>query len=417
MDAKKIIYDRFFKPFENKKIGNVGAELEFPLVNLNKCDVDTAFVKGVFEVFGKEGFKVDIAENGEPLFLINNFGDGVSFDNSYNNFELSMGYGSNLCEISERFYRYFDIADTYFKSNNHTLKCIGTNPNKKYISQNHVNFSTYNMVDDFLKKNPGKHKMSDFPAYLSSVQTHLDVNLSQLPCAYTVFAKLDFARAILFSNSPDFNKKGYICYRDFLWENSGFGTCPNLTGKIDEEFDTVDELVDYFCKKSMFNRIRNEKYEIFNPVNIAEYFENPKYGAFESDIEQYLSFKNVEITARGTLEVRGDCTQPHESAFAPVAFNLGIMENLSEAMYCVNDFFDENNIKMTNTELRNLVISGKPLSKIADEDFLSSFLYDLVEISQEGLEKRNNGEEKYLQCLYEIAVTLKCPAQNNELNN
>ena len=43
MDSKKIIYSRFFKPFENKKIGNVGCELEFPLISLAGCDVDTAF--------------------------------------------------------------------------------------------------------------------------------------------------------------------------------------------------------------------------------------------------------------------------------------------------------------------------------------------------------------------------------------
>ncbi|UKI36009.1 MAG: hypothetical protein L6V93_18635 [Clostridiales bacterium] len=39
------------------------------------------------------------------------------------------------------------------------------------------------------------------------MQTHLDVDLQTLPTAYTYFAKLDFVRAILFSNSPDFDKK------------------------------------------------------------------------------------------------------------------------------------------------------------------------------------------------------------------
>ena len=410
MDAEKIIYDRFFKPFEEKSIKNVGAELEFPLVNMSGSDVDTSFAKGVLNVFLDKGFKVDIAENGEALFLINELGDGVSFDNSYNNFEFSMGYGDNLCNIADRFYKYFNIADSYFKSKNHQLLNRGTNPNKKSITQNHVNFSTYNMVDMFLRKYPGKHKMSDFPAYLSSVQTHLDIDLKNLPKAYTFFAKLDFVRAILFSNSPDFDNKGYLCYRDYLWENSGFGVCENITGKIDEEFSDIKSLLKYFEKKQMFNRIRNGKYEIFEPVNICDYFENPKYGAQKEDIECYLSFKNVEITARGTLEIRSDCTQKKGEEFAPCAFNLGILSNLNEAAECTEDFFYENNITMTNTELRNLVVSGKKLSKICDEDFLSAFLYDLVEIAQEGLEKRRKGEEKFLKPLYKRAATLKCPA-------
>ena len=413
MNAREIIYNRFFKPFEQRNTKNIGVELEFPLVNLDKKDVDTGFARGIYDVFLNDGFKIDIAdENGNPLFIVNDAGDAISFDNSYNNFEFSLNYSDNLLNLKERFEKYLKAANDYFNTNNHTLLGVGTNPNKKFISQNHVGFSTYKMVDEFLKTFPGKHKITDFPAYLSSVQTHLDVNLDNLPKAYTLFAKLDFARAILFANSPDFDGKGYVCYRDHLWENSGFGTAKNITGKIDEEFETTDELIEYFCKKDMFNRIRNGKYEVFKPVNIVEYFENPKYNASPSDIEQYLSFKNVEITSRGTLEVRSDCAQPFDSAFAPPAFNLGILENLDEAYECTCDFFEENNISLSNTELRNIVVSGKKLSKICDEDFLSAYLYDLTEIAGEGLEKRGNGEEILLSPVFRRAATLECPAKS-----
>lgn len=414
MNTRKIIYDTFLKPFETKKVGNIGVELEFPLINKANCDVDTKFARGIFDLFLKDGFKTEIADkNGNPLFIINKFGDCISFDNSYNNFEFSLNYGDNLLEIKERFDVYFKKVNDYFNSNNHTLVGLGTNPNKKYISQNHVGFDTYKMVNEYLSKIPGKHEMSDFPAYLSSVQTHLDVNLKDLPKAYTLFSKLDFARAILFSNSPDFDDKGYLCYRDYLWENSGFGAGKNITGKIDEEFTNTDDIIEFFCKKSMFNRIRDGKYETFKPVNIVEYFENPKYEAIESDINEYLSFKNVEITRRGTLEIRSDCAQPFFRAFAPPAFNLGILENIDEAIDATEGFFDENNIELSNTELRNIVISGKKLSKICDEDFLSDFLYDLIEIASEGLEKRGKGEEIFLSPLYKNAVTLIPPAKSN----
>ena len=414
MDTRKIIYDNFLKPFENKKIGNVGVELEFPLINKNKCDVDTEFVRGVFDLFLKEGFKTEIADkNNNPLFVVNSFGDCISFDNSYNNFEFSLNYGDDLLKIKQRFDLYFKKANDYFGSNNHTLIGLGTNPNKKYLSQNHVEFDTYKMVDDFLTKFPGKHKISDFPAYLSSVQTHLDINLKDLPKAYTLFSKIDFARAILFSNSPDFDNKGYVCFRDYLWENSGFGMCNNITGKIDEEFKTTDDIIDFFLTKSMFNRIRNNKYETFKPVNIVSYFEDAKYETTKNDINEYLSFKNVEITKRGTLEIRSDCAQPFSRAFAPPAFNLGILENLDEAIYATEGFFDENNIELSNTELRNIVVAGKKLSKICDEDFLSDYLYDLVEIASEGLEKRGKGEEIFLTPLYKNAVTLIPPAKSD----
>ena len=44
MNAEKIIYDSFLKSFEQKNIGNVGCELEFPLVNTKKS------VKSLFDM-------------------------------------------------------------------------------------------------------------------------------------------------------------------------------------------------------------------------------------------------------------------------------------------------------------------------------------------------------------------------------
>ena len=286
---------------------------------------------------------------------------------------------------------------------------LGCNPNKKYVSQNPVPFSTYQMVDEFLKKSTEEPGISDFPAYLSSVQTHMDLNIEDLPFAYTLFSKLDFARAMLFSNSPSFDKSKMICFRDVLWERSGFGKCSNITGKIDCEFETTDDIIDYFLTKDMFNVKREGKYQLIDPVNIKEYFENPIYQAKEDDIAQYLSFKNVEITQRGTLEIRSDCQQPLGEGFSPVAFNLGILYNMDEAMDAVEGFLDEQKVRLSNSELRDKVIMGDDMTKVFDEDFLSDFLYDLVEIASDGLMMRGLGEEELLKPLYERAVTLKCP--------
>ncbi len=410
MDARKIIYNHFFKPFENKTIGNVGCELEFPLINTNGGNVELEICTALLKKLEGEGFEAEITENGIPLFMVNRDGDCLSFDNSFNNFEFSMNHGDNILEIKARFDKLFEKIQDYFKEYNYELIGSGTNINKNEITQNPVPFSTYKMVDEFLNKFKGKHKITDFPAYISSVQTHLDVGIDDVPFMYTLFAKLDFVRAVLFSNSPDFEGKGYACYRDYLWENSAFGKAQNITGKVEGDFETIDELVEYFATKDMFNRKRNGHYEVFKPVNICEYFENPKYGATKEDIEQYLSFKNVELTRRGTLEIRSDCEQPLGEGFAPVAFNTGILVNADEAMELTEGFFEEQNINLSNTELRDMIISGKDFTKKIDEDFLSDFIYDLVEISAEGLRARGKGEEILLKPLYKRAVTLYPPA-------
>ena len=217
-----------------------------------------------------------------------------------------------------------------------------------------------------------------------------------MPRAYTLFARLDFLRALLFANSPDWEGKGYRLYRDYLWEKSAFGACPNITGKVDGEFRKVDDLVDYFLEKGMFNRIRGGKYETFAPVNIREYFENPAYGAKAEDIECYLSFKSVELTCRGTLEVRGDCAQPFDRAFAPPAFNLGILCAMDKASERTDMFFADNNITASNTELRNIICEGRDPELIAPMPRLRQFASDMLGLAADALRSRGKGEEKLL---------------------
>ncbi len=402
LNARKIIYDHFFAKFEGKTTKNIGVELEFPLVNANRGDVDKKVAKKLIDFFINKGFSpVLFGDSGQPLFIENADGDTLSFDNSYNNFEFSLKYADNLVELADRFYKLLSEVQDFLGKNGHYLVGRGTNPNKKNITANRVDFSTYKMVADYLTAFPGEHKMNDFPAYLSSVQTHLDAELEMLPKAYTTFAMLDFVRAMLFSNSPDFDDKGYICYRDYLWEKSGFGLCPNITGKVDKKFEKQTDLEDHFLEKGVFNRIRNGKYEVFSPVNIKEYFENPVYDARPEDIECYLSFKNVEITSRGTLEVRSDCAQSFENAFAPPAFNLGVMEGIDEVYDIITAFFEDNNITMSNSKLRDIVVSGGELTEIADGEALYMLLCDILTVVEEKLTLRGFGEEKYIEYLWD----------------
>ncbi len=397
MTAREIVYNRFFRPFEGKTTaGRVGVELEFPLVNIAGGDIDPAYAAGVMEHFMDKGWQVALrGVNGEPLFVENGDGDCLSFDNSYNNFEFSLNHSGDLTALERRFREYLGPVQEYFKKGGMELRGRGTNPNMPGLSVFHAPFATYNMVREYLKTG-GEHGYDDFPAFLSSVQTHLDVSFDRVPAAYTLFARLDFVRALLFANSPDWEGRGWRLFRDYLWEKSAFGRCPNITGKVDGSFGSVDELVDYFLKKGMFNRIRGGKYEVFPPVGIEEYFENPAYGAKPEDIECYLSFKSVELTCRGTLEVRGDCAQPFDRAFAPPAFNLGILCAMDAAEAMTAEFFADNRITASNTELRNIVCENRDIELIAPADRLKGFVNSLLDLARSALAARGMGEERLL---------------------
>lgn len=406
MSYKEIIENRFIKPLLHKKTGTIGTELEFPLLNLNKEPVDKVKALSLLDYFLKRGFKTeDTDTEGNPAFITNDYGDCISFDNSYNNIEFSMNYGKNLKKIKERFYGYFNEAQKFLKQYNYIITGMGTNPYKKYITQNHVSYPVYNMVDEYLHKfqNENTHQYPDFPAYLSSVQTHLDINPDDLPKTATLFAKTDFLRGMLFSNSPDFDFGSTVCFRDFLWSKSAFGICGTNTGAVDEEYKTLENIAESFYGRHMFNCIKDGRYQSFYPIKITEYFKsNPP-----EDIKQFLSFRHIEITCRGTLEIRSDCTQPVCDAFAPPAFNLGIAHNIDKAISKTEELLKDKNLK--NSYLRKCVSEGLGIKEFTKEQLLE-YTHDMIKISEEGLVKRGFGEESLIQCLYNRAKKLECPA-------
>lgn len=394
MNPEKIIYDKFIKPFVGKSSKNIGVELEFPLINKNGRDIDLSYVAAICDYLENCGFRCVLTGiHGEKLFMENDKGDCLSFDNSYNNFEFSLSYGDNLLDIYKRFNEYYEIVQEYLLKENHTLCGRGSNPNYENIAVHHAPFSTYNMVQNFLHAFKGEHNYCDFPAFMSSVQTHLDTDEKTLPRAYTFFSKIDFLRGIMFHNSPDFENKGFRIFRDYLWAKSGFGRCSNITGTVDIPFETTDDIIKFFLEKGMFNRLRSGEYEIFEPVAIKDYFTDSKYGALPEDIDCYLSFCNVEITSRGTLEVRSDCTQKEGRFFLPPAINLGLMTELEKADRRIDKFIADNEIKLSPSDMRKIVAEGKSLDLIANESEISSLVQDMTDIARCGLKSRGKGEE------------------------
>ena len=152
-------------------------------------------------------------------------------------------------------------------------------------------------------------------------------------------------------------------------------------------------MVDFYLEKGMFNRIRDGKYETFTPTPIKEYFQ--KEDALEEDIECYLSFCNVELTRRGTLEVRSDCTQKAERFFMPPAFNLGILNNMEKAKAELDSFMKNFSIEKSNSELRKLVAESRE-EEISPRYILDELCAEMLDIAREGLAKRNKGEEALL---------------------
>ena len=169
----------------------VGCELEFPLISLTGEPLDTGIITPFLEYLLTNGFSVEDTDiHGRGIFLINADGDCLSFDNSYNNFEFAMEKGENLIFIAERFYRLFALVQNFLLSHGHTLCGLGTNPRFSVSDTLPVEYPIYRTIRGFLSgfSGNGYHNIPYFPAWLSSVQTHLDVPQNMLPRALTVMA-------------------------------------------------------------------------------------------------------------------------------------------------------------------------------------------------------------------------------------
>ena len=132
-------------------------------------------------------------------------------------------------------------------------------------------------------------------------------------------------------------------------------------------------------------------------MHVLEYF--LREDAHEEDIECYLSFCNVELTSRGTLEVRSDCAQKKGRFFMPPAFNLGIISNAEEATKALDAFIQNCNITKSNSKLRSLVNECCE-EEIAPRYILDEFCAEMLDIAREGLINRGKGEEMLLENMW-----------------
>ncbi|MBE7034910.1 MAG: hypothetical protein E7402_02140 [Ruminococcaceae bacterium] len=422
MNARDMIASLFIAPFCNKERKNIGVELEFPLLNLCGTAPEKTVIDGLLQHLLENGFTTEETDaNGNAAFLVNDDGDCLSFDNDYNNFEFAMEKNENLLVIANRFYVLFELVQTYLLPHGHSLTGMGTNPHHHSSKAMPVSYPIYQTLREFLPEFSGEgyHRFADFPAWLSSVQTHLDVPIDELPRMLTLFSALDFAHGLLFSNSLPFSDvtdfPDAVCFRDYLWEHSGFGSLSDNTGPVCGTFETADDIIDLFLQKSIFLTKQGKSYQVIDTLPIKDFCDSCNS---LSDLDGYLSFKNIEITRRGTLEVRSDCAQPVGAAFAPPAFHLGLFKNLEKAEALLENFLnklptDISSDPERNKILRRMVCMGTPLP-VKNED-VQAFLLSLTELAANGLVSRGLGEETLLTPLYERAKTMMCPAQHTKM--
>lgn len=430
--AKELIYDRFIKPIQTPHGNYIGIEIEMPIVNLNgdktAKDVSAAAAAKAIKRFDFTPQKYD--DDGLCCEAVcEDTGDVFSFDCSYNNFEISLGRVRTLHEAQARFRDYVSFINDELNQCHHTLTGMGINPNYKINDYNYIPSPRYRMLEGYLKRcsvwqqERSFHPYYSFGTFSSASQVQLDISEDRLCKVLEAFSMAEPLKAVLFANSYLPECPDLLCIRDYLWERSTHGINSKNIGFFEPFPNNTDEITEYLSKSSIFCTERSGKYIFFYPIPFdeylnkksieGEYFDGDEYHSIiftpkEDDIAYLRTYKQIDLTARGTLEFRSACTQPLSEAMTVAAFHVGLMNKTEELTCLMKESFLYKNHE-SPSQLRQKMNRSDYLSYI-DREELSSLLNELLTLCANGLRERGYSEEKYLEPLFERAKTLISPS-------
>ena len=411
--AIKLLKEKYLSNMKEDSELFVGVELEFPIVEINGNKTNIEVTKNLFRTLANlSDFEVEkIDDDQNPIQLVHcSSKDRILFELSYNTIEFAFERAHSINEVAKRFEAYLEIIQPILQENNHEIQGHGIHPLWKENDNSPVKIERYKMLMAFLAMNGTGMKTHSYPSYGAFIcgnQVQLDVRRDNYLRIINAFNKIEAAKAYLFSNS-EFSAEVWDTKiaRDIFWEESLHGYYKENVGIYPKEYQSEEEFFNNLARTAIFTATREGKSYYFKPIRVEDYLDQKEITAYtadgnekiinpvKEDLKQHRSYQFQDLTARGTVEFRSVCTQPLETTFAPIAFELGLFVELEKLE---NYLEDSSFIKNEEQDYRKLrkKYSKKILSK-DEKEAIQSFSKDLLDIAEAGLMKRGCGEEKFL---------------------
>ena len=411
--AIKLLKEKYLSNMKEDSELFVGVELEFPIVEINGNKTNIEVTKNLFRTLANlSDFEVEkIDDDQNPIQLIHcSSKDRILFELSYNTIEFAFERARSINEVAKRFEAYLKIIQPILQENNHEIQGHGIHPLWQENDNSPVKIERYKMLMAFLAMNGTGMKTHSYPSYGAFIcgnQVQLDVRRDNYLRIINAFNKIEAAKAYLFSNS-EFTAEAWDTKiaRDIFWEESLHGYYKENVGVYPKDYQSEEEFFNNLARTAIFTATREGKSYYFKPIRVEYYLDQKEITAYtadgnekiinpvKEDLKQHRSYQFQDLTARGTVEFRSVCTQPLETTFAPIAFELGLFVELEK----LENFFEDSSFfKNEEQDYRKLrkKYSKKILSK-EEKEAIQSFSKDLLDIAKAGLMKRGYKEEKFL---------------------
>ena len=411
--AIKLLKEKYLSNMKEDSELFVGVELEFPIVETNGNKTNIEVTKNLFRILANlSDFEVEkIDDDQNPIQLIHcSSKDRILFELSYNTIEFAFERARSINEVAKRFEAYLKIIQPILQENNHEIQGHGIHPLWQENDNSPVKIERYKMLMAFLAMNGTGMKTHSYPSYGAFIcgnQVQLDVRRDNYLRIINAFNKIEAAKAFLFSNS-EFSAEAWDTKiaRDIFWEESLHGYYKENVGIYPKDYQSEEEFFNNLARTAIFTATREGKSYYFKPIRVEDYLDQIEITAYtaegnemiinpvKEDLKQHRSYQFQDLTARGTVEFRSVCTQPLETTFAPIAFELGLFVELEKLENYLEDSSFFKNEEQDYRKLRKKY-SKKILSK-EEKEAIQSFSKDLLDIARAGLMKRGYGEEKFL---------------------
>lgn len=411
--AIKLLKEKYLSNMKEDSELFVGVELEFPIVETNGNKTNIEVTKNLFRILANlSDFEVEKRDDDQnPIQLIHSSSkDRILFELSYNTIEFAFEREHSIDEVAKRFETYLKIIQPILQENNHEIQGRGIHPLWNENDNSPVKIERYKMLMAFLAMNGTGMKTHSYPSYGAFIcgnQVQLDVRRDNYIRVINAFNKIEAAKAYLFSNS-EFSAEAWDTKiaRDIFWEESLHGYYKENVGIYPKDYQSEEEFFNNLARTAIFTATREEKSYYFKPIRVEDYLDQKEITAYtadgnekiinpvKEDLKQHRSYQFQDLTARGTVEFRSVCTQPLETTFAPIAFELGLFVELEKLENYLEDSSFFKNEEQDYRKLRKKY-SKKILSK-EEKEAIQSFSKDLLDIAEAGLMKRGYKEEKFL---------------------
>lgn len=411
--AIKLLKEKYLSNMKEDSELFVGVELEFPIVEIHGNKTNIEVTKNLFRTLANLlDFKVEkIDDDQNPIQLVHSSSkDRILFELSYNTIEFAFEKAHSIDEVAERFEAYLKIIQPILQEDHHEIQGHGIHPQWQENDNSPVKIERYKMLMAFLAMNGTGMKTHPYPSYGAFIcgnQLQLDVRRDNYIRVINAFNKIEAAKAYLFSNS-EFSAEAWDTKitRDVFWEESLHGYYKENVGIYPKDYQSEEEFFNNLASTAIFTATREDQSYYFKPIRVENYLDQKEITAYtadgnekiinpvKEDLKQHRSYQFQDLTARGTVEFRSVCTQPLETTFAPIAFELGLFVQLEDLENYLEHCSFLKNEKQDYRKLRKKY-SKKILSE-KEEETIQSFSKDLIEMARAGLIKRGYGEETFL---------------------